>query len=205
MKAKTLIFSGALSGAFLFLPAQLASAHPVDRLNYQPPVATVVVAPGGSLSSIAPTVDRTWQQLAGWNHLNNPNTLSIGEVLAVPPAGYVPAAVTVTSAPIFLVPMSHPAGPVTQYYIGGKSSTPNVAPAGSGVEQCVIWHESRGDPTAVNPWSGASGLFGFLDSTWRSVTGLPGKASGYSVGVQTAAFWKLYRARGLAPWAGDGC
>jgi hypothetical protein len=29
--------------------------------------------------------------------------------------------------------------------------------------------ESSGNPTAVNPSSGASGLYGFLDSTWRSI------------------------------------
>lgn len=31
---------------------------------------------------------------------------------------------------------------------------------------CIMWHESRGDPTADNPTSSAAGLFQFLRSTW---------------------------------------
>ena len=34
----------------------------------------------------------------------------------------------------------------------------------------VLWCESRGDPDAVNPASGASGLFQFLPSTWGSAS-----------------------------------
>ena len=61
--------------------------------------------------------------------------------------------------------------------------------------------ESRNDPRAVNKASGASGAWQFLDSTWRSVTGLPGKASDYPLDVQTEAFDALYAASGTAPWA----
>jgi len=32
---------------------------------------------------------------------------------------------------------------------------------------CVVHHESRGNPRAENPRSTASGLFQFLDGTWR--------------------------------------
>jgi len=44
--------------------------------------------------------------------------------------------------------------------------------------ECVIWHESRGVPTAVNPRSGAAGLGQFLPSTWRTT---PQGQAGYSV------------------------
>ena len=44
--------------------------------------------------------------------------------------------------------------------------------------ECVIWNESRGNPNAVNPRSGASGLGQFLPSTWRTT---PQGKVGYSV------------------------
>ena len=70
----------------------------------------------------------------------------------------------------------------------------------------VISHESSGNPDAQNPDSTASGLFGFLTSTWTAVTGLPGPARDYSVAAQEAAFNKLYAEDGTAPWAPyDGC
>ena len=33
--------------------------------------------------------------------------------------------------------------------------------------ECVIRHESHGNPKAENPASSASGLFQFIDGTWR--------------------------------------
>jgi hypothetical protein len=78
--------------------------------------------------------------------------------------------------------------------------------AGSSFEQCVIAAESGGNPTAQNPTSTASGLYGFLSSTWTAVTGLPGPARDYSVAQQQAAFQKLYAEAGPSPWSSyDGC
>jgi hypothetical protein len=72
-------------------------------------------------------------------------------------------------------------------------------------EDCVIDRESRGDSTAQNPNSTASGLYGFLNSTWQSVTGLPGSAKEYSASIQHQAFEKLYLQEGKRPWETDGC
>jgi Transglycosylase-like domain len=79
--------------------------------------------------------------------------------------------------------------------------------SGSGsFQSCVISRESGGNPDAQNPASTASGLYGFLDTTWTAVTGLPGPARDYSVSRQTAAFDKLYAEAGTSPWApSDGC
>jgi len=52
--------------------------------------------------------------------------------------------------------------------------------------------ESGGSLTAQNPVSTASGKWQFLDSTWRSVTGLPGSASDYSEAQQDAAAAQLW-------------
>jgi resuscitation-promoting factor RpfC len=86
-------------------------------------------------------------------------------------------------------------------------ATGSVTPSSS-YEACVIRVESGGNPAAVNPSSGAGGLYQFLPSTWAGL----GYASAYPGGAQTApasvqqqAFDKLYAEAGSAPWAGDGC
>ena len=95
-----------------------------------------------------------------------------------------------------------PAAPVTTTPPPVTGSTP---PAG--FTACVIRTESGGDSTAYNTSSGASGLFGFLLSTWLSQNvGYPGGASTAPVSVQYEAFDKLYAAAGDSPWAPyDGC
>jgi resuscitation-promoting factor RpfC len=81
-----------------------------------------------------------------------------------------------------------------------------VSPADPGSFQaCVIQAESGGDPTAVNPSSGAGGLYGFLPSTWHAL-GFPGLPEDASVAMQNEAFAKEYALDGTAPWAPyDGC
>lgn len=77
----------------------------------------------------------------------------------------------------------------------------------SSFEACVIQAESGGNPTAINPSSGASGLFGFLLSTWDSLgLGYPGGAYTAPVSVQEQGFQILYARDGTSPWAPyDGC
>jgi hypothetical protein len=65
----------------------------------------------------------------------------------------------------------------------------------------VMMCESRGNPTAENPRSSASGLWQFLSSTWESTTGTPAPASSYSADVQTAAAATLWRSSGWRPWS----
>jgi hypothetical protein len=55
--------------------------------------------------------------------------------------------------------------------------------------------------TETNPASTASGAWQFLDSTWQSTTGLPGRAKDYSPAVQDAAALKLDATEGSTPWA----
>jgi Transglycosylase-like domain len=75
----------------------------------------------------------------------------------------------------------------------------------SAFQACVIQRESGGDPSAVNPSSGAGGLYGFLPSTWQALghSGLPENAS---VAEQNQAFQHQYARSGAAAWAPfDGC
>jgi len=92
-----------------------------------------------------------------------------------------------------------------------SSPAPASAPAAStsaapgSFQACVIQAESGGNPTAVNPSSGAGGLYQFLPSTWQSLgfSGLPQDAS---VSEQNAAFSKEYAESGTSAWASyDGC
>jgi resuscitation-promoting factor RpfC len=88
---------------------------------------------------------------------------------------------------------------------GPAAPTTTTLTASSGFEACVIARESGGNPRAVNPTSGAGGLFQFLPSTWSSLgySGLPENAS---VATQTQAFWKLFAQAGKQPWSpSDGC
>lgn len=72
-------------------------------------------------------------------------------------------------------------------------------------QACVIAAESGGNASAVNPYSGAGGLYGFLPSTWQALgfSGLPQNAS---VATQNAAFAREYAQSGGGAWAPyDGC
>ena len=85
-----------------------------------------------------------------------------------------------------------------------RRATPSGATPGS-FRSCVIQRESSGNPRAVNPSSGAGGLYGFLPSTWHGLgfSGLPENAS---VAEQNYAFAKEYAQSGTSAWAPyDGC
>jgi resuscitation-promoting factor RpfC len=85
-----------------------------------------------------------------------------------------------------------------------RRTAPSGAAPGS-FRSCVIQRESSGNPRAVNPSSGAGGLYGFLPSTWHGLgfSGLPENAS---VAEQNYAFAKEYAQSGTSAWAPyDGC
>ena len=97
----------------------------------------------------------------------------------------------------------HRAGPaaVTQ---PASTSTATYS-GGSGYQACVIASESGGNPSAVNPSSGAGGLYQFLPSTWAALghSGLPQNAS---VAEQNQAFQQQYAQSGGSAWSPyDGC
>lgn len=79
----------------------------------------------------------------------------------------------------------------------GLAQPAHAAPPGGW--DAIIHCESRGDPRAQNPRSTASGLFQFLDSTWRSLGG-SGSASDHSAAEQYRMAEKLYARAGTAPW-----
>lgn len=94
-------------------------------------------------------------------------------------AAKVAAAGAVAALPMVAAPAAH-AGP----------------PGGWGA---IIECESGGDPRAQNPSSSASGLFQFIDSTWRGLGG-SGSAKDASVDEQYRMAEKLYAQSGTSPW-----
>ena len=90
------------------------------------------------------------------------------------------------------------------------TAAPAAAPVAStgpfgltGFLACVAYRESHNDPTAVNPSSGAGGLFQFLPSTWANL-GEPGLPQNASVAEQISAAQRLMAMEGTSPWAGGG-
>lgn len=90
---------------------------------------------------------------------------------------------------------SAPARPHKTYRATAPASHPG------GIAACIRLHESHGNYRAENNTSTASGAYQFLDSTWQSVTGLPGRAMDYPPAVQDRAFYKLWNGgKGANQW-----
>ena len=189
--------------------------------------ASYTVRPGDSLSAIA---GRLYHDPAAWpalywanrGHVRWADLIEAGQVLRVPAkpvripaapallAPPLPAAQTAAdyqprhAKPVPAPVQADPAQPAPAQ-VASSSAGASYSGAPGSFQSCVISRESGGDPAAVNPSSGAGGLYGFLPSTWASLgySGLPENAS---VAEQNAAFQKLYAEDGTAPWgAYDGC
>lgn len=61
---------------------------------------------------------------------------------------------------------------------------------------CLIWHESRGDPTAKNPSSSAAGLFQILDFWWEHFGG-----DRYDPETNIATASKIRAIQGWSAWS----
>lgn len=191
------------------LMAVTISLHPVTAPHHS---TTVTVKAGNTLSSISQRVYGTpdgWPAIwwANRHSVPNPGTIRVGQRLQVPAshtvqpwltrramAAIAPKPTAAPAASAAPAPAPAPA-PVTAAYSGAPGS----------FQACVIAAESGGNAGAVNPYSGAGGLYGFLPSTWQALgfSGLPQDAS---VAEQNAAFAKEYALTGGSAWAPyDGC
>lgn len=163
---------------------------------------------------------RAWPRLWWRNRqqVPDPNLLLTHITLSVP-ACRDPRPSTVRGAMAAIPPPPPPppapapqqAGPVAQSAPAAAGPAAAPAPAtgtysgGSGFQQCVIAAESGGNPSAVNPSSGAGGLYQFLPSTWAAL-GHSGSPQNASVAEQNQAFAQEYAQSGTAAWAPyDGC
>jgi soluble lytic murein transglycosylase-like protein len=112
------------------------------------------------------------------------------------------ATTTTTTSP----PSDSPSRPIRPEVERWRSTVAAHFPANRVNEALLIIQcESLGDPEAVNPYSGASGLFQFMPGTWAvaSVSAGVGDASVFdAVANTTAAAWLggYYESRGLGFW-----
>src|SRR5215831_14436599 len=212
----TLVSSGAADVAAMKTSAHIVltrahhAAHPAGHRS------VYTVASGDTLSGISARFCGTsshYLSLAGASGITNPNLIYPGQTIKL----------RCHAAPLQLTAAStggaHRSGTSqAEHRAPGRHARPgrhavpagNVCTAGLGAfESCVISHESGGNPRAVNPTSGAGGLYQFLPSTWASLgfaVAYPGGAQTAPVSVQHAAFAKLYAEAGTSPWAPyDGC
>ena len=90
---------------------------------------------------------------------------------------------------------------------GVLAATPMVLTTGAAsaaappeVEEAIIQCESSGNPRAQNSESSASGLYQFIDGTWKAYGGSTESAKDASVAVQKAVFQRAFAAEGTRPW-----
>ena len=195
--------------------AKQVGAKPVDMEVVQ---VRYIVRSGDTLSAIA---KREYGSASKWpalwwvnrHHIANPNVIRIGQSLKL--SGWRPTKAWLLRAALAAIPKppSVPAATVATTPVAHSHSAPVITQSFSAApgsfQACVIQRESGGNPTAVNPTSGAGGLYQFLPSTWASLgyaAQYPGGAQTAPVSVQNAAFQKLYAEAGASPWAPyDGC
>jgi LysM repeat protein len=190
--------------------------------------STYIVRSGDSLSRISARFCGTaadFPSLAAASGIANPNLIFPGQSITLnchaPVPAPTPTALSAHKAHDHTRPARHahhdgrgddhtrPAG--RHKAPGRHAGNPgHVGTSGmAAFEACVISRESGGNPRAVNPSSGAGGLFQFLPSTWAGLgyaSAYPGGAQTAPVSVQEAAFAKLFAEAGTSPWAPyDGC
>jgi nucleoid-associated protein YgaU len=189
------------------------SLHPVTVKH---DVSYVTVKAGNTLSAISQRVYGTpdgWPVIwwANRHKVPSPGTIEVGQRLQVPASHKVQPwltrrAMAAIAPPAPPQPAPAPAAPSAEAAAPAPApSTAAYSGAPGSFQACVIAAESGGNAGAVNPYSGAGGLYGFLPSTWQALgySGLPQDAS---VAEQNAAFAKEYAQSGGSAWAPyDGC
>ena len=182
------------------------SLHP--GAAHQAP-AQYTVKSGDTLSSIAGHEygsARAWPALWWVNRhkVHNPEMIRVGQRLTL--SSWHPRKAWLNRAALAAVPAPAVSAPVAPATVTQPASTSTATySGGSGYQACVIAAESGGNPSAVNPSSGAGGLYQFLPSTWAALghSGLPQNAS---VAEQNQAFQQEYAQSGTSAWSPyDGC
>lgn len=128
---------------------------------------------------------------------------------------YVPVPGPVTTVTATARPEPGPTVTVTVRPSAASRSLTRLSAQDEAFLRCVVHRESRGDPKAENPHSTASGLFQFVDQTWRNVTRMSGigtrydRASDAPSSVQWAVARWTVKHIGRQPWdptvPGTGC
>ena len=174
-------------------PAPTAVHRAVHR-SVPAPLPRVTVQPGDSLSAIGARTSRTWVQLAGYNHIANPDLIYPGQVLTVPPATYAPPAVSTPSPAV-----SSTNSGASHYTPPASRTTASSSSSGSGIWGCIAAHESGGNP-GTNTGNGYYGMYQDTVSSWQAAGGPPGLPSNYSAAVQTQVNQRIQAQQGWGAW-----
>ena len=185
------------------MPLHVTAAHQMP--------AHYTVKAGDTLSSIA---RHEYGSAARWPALwwvnkgkvHNPEAIRVGQRLTL--SSWHPRKAWLNRAALAAIPAAAPALPVAApAAVTQPAATATVTYGGASgsYQACVIAAESGGNASAVNPSSGAGGLYQFLPSTWAALghSGLPQNAS---VAEQNQAFQQEYAQSGGSAWSPyDGC
>jgi resuscitation-promoting factor RpfC len=194
--------------------AATISLHPAAAHQAHQVPDHYTVKSGDTLSSIARHEygSRTAWPALWWvnrHKVHNPQMIRVGQRLTL--SSWHPRKAWLNRAALAAIPAPPPApvsapvaapAAVTQ---PASTSTATYSGASGSYQACVIAAESGGNASAVNPSSGAGGLYQFLPSTWAALghSGLPQNAS---VAEQNQAFQQEYAQSGTSAWSPyDGC
>jgi hypothetical protein len=117
-------------------------------------------------------------------------------MLAPPPPPPPPRPAVVRTA---VTPAAESATPVTHTVAPASNSGVSVASTGSSLPACTWQPESGGNPSAVNPSSGAGGYYQIMPSTWSAYGG-SGAPQDAPMSEQTAIAQKIYHSQGPGAW-----
>jgi LysM repeat protein len=193
----------------LSLQASIPTTRPVRAVvprtippRVHAPIQRVTVRSGDTLSAIGARTSRTWEQLASYNHIPNPNLIYADQIIIVPPASYVPVA-TSTPTPIVESTGQDPeAGTTTTVQHTYQTSTSHASSVQtSGVWGCIASHESGGNPS-TNTGNGYYGMYQDTQSSWVSGGGLAyaPRADLASAAAQTAVNQRIQAQQGWGAW-----
>jgi hypothetical protein len=133
-------------------------------------------------------------QLAGYNHIANPDLIYPGQVLTVPPATYAPPAVSTPSPAV-----SSTNSGASHYTPPASRTTASSSSSGSGIWGCIAAHESGGNP-GTNTGNGYYGMYQDTLGSWQAAGGPPGLPSNYSAAVQTQVNQRIQAQQGWGAW-----
>ncbi len=181
-------------------PAPEAPAPaPTVRIDGSPDVETVTTTEATTTTTIVTTTTTEAPVVTTTTTEPPPTTTTTTE----PP----PATTTTTEPPPTTTTEPPPAEPLPEGAEQWRSLVTAYWPAELVDDAlAVIWCESRGDPDALNPASGAAGLFQFLPSTWDSASASAGwsGADVFDPEANIAVAYWLYAAYD-EPWQQWNC
>nr|BBH93446.1 hypothetical protein KTA_16450 [Thermogemmatispora argillosa] len=193
--AASLMLALALAGALLTLSSQGAHAQ-AARGCY-------TVVSGDTLSGIAVRYGTSWQTLASYNHIPNPNLIFPGQQVCIPGQGSNSAtsvsvqsqSQTTQSSAVSTTSSQSVSGSIPQmiYQVFGSYGAQALS-----VAQC----ESGLNPYATNSSSGAAGLFQFLPSTWATTS--QAAYSPYNAAANIRAAYEVFARDGFS-WREWSC